>query len=35
VPLRFGAQVLEHSIGLIATLATTDEVAMTWSQPTG
>jgi nicotinamidase-related amidase len=30
VPPEFGAQVLEHTVGLIATLATTDEVVRTW-----
>ncbi|HEY0451214.1 isochorismatase family protein, partial [Actinophytocola sp.] len=35
VPLEFGARVLEHTVGLIATLATADEVVTTWSAREG
>jgi len=34
VPPEYGARVLEHTIGLIATLATTDEVARAWAAET-
>jgi biuret amidohydrolase len=30
IPLEYGASVLEHSLALLATLATTDDVVAAW-----
>jgi nicotinamidase-related amidase len=31
VPIEYGAQVLENTLSLVATLATTDELLQTWA----
>jgi len=33
IPLEYGADVLQHTLALVATLATTDDIVAAWRRP--